>query len=229
MNTPHSKAEVLRQSVSNRVSHWSIAVSTLVLIFTGLVQLPMAGRYGLADLPGMTWTADYQATLVIHYIAALVLFFGAVYHVVYAMISRRYSIIPRRGDMKQSVKIIAAMLGKGEEPPSHKYLAEQRIAYAFIGLSILVVLLSGLVKVVKNLPTVQLDPAVIYTATLAHNVSAVLVIVGVLGHFGAFAFKANRAALPAMFHGRMSADVAKHRYSLWYEDEFGERDDDLAA
>lgn len=229
MGTRHSGAVVLRQSLSNRVSHWSIAVSTLVLIFTGLVQLPMAGRYGLADLPGMAWTADYRTTLVVHYVAALVLLFGVVYHVVYALISRRYSILPRRGDVKQSVKIIAAMLGKGEEPPSHKYLAEQRIAYAFIGLSVVVVLLSGLVKVVKNLPAVQLDPAVIGIATLAHNISAVLVVVGVLGHFAAFAFKANRAALPAMFHGRMSADVAKHRYSLWYEDEFGERDDELAA
>lgn len=229
MDTRHSEDTVLRQSLSNRASHWLIAISTLVLIPTGFGQLPMAGRYGIADLPGMAWTADYQATLVIHYIAALILFFGVIYHVVYALITRRYSMLPRRGDVKESVKIISAMLGKGEEPPSHKYLAEQRIAYAFIGLSVVVVLLSGLVKVAKNLSTVQFDPSIIGFATLAHNISAVLVIIGVLGHFAAFAFKANRAALPAMFHGRMSRDVAKHRYSLWYEEEFGHADDDLAA
>ncbi|MHB8050669.1 MAG: formate dehydrogenase subunit gamma [Coriobacteriia bacterium] len=222
MTKRHSEDTVLRQSLANRASHWLIALSTFVLVFTGLGQMPMAGRYGVADLPGMAWTADYQVTLAIHYIAAFVLFFGVVFHVVYALMTRRFSILPRRGDFKESVKIIAAMLGKGEEPPSHKYLAEQRIAYAFIGGSILVVLLSGLVKVVKNLPGVQLDPTVIYYATLAHNISAVLVIVGIIGHFAAFAFKANRAALPAIFNGRMSREVAQHRYSLWYEEEFGE-------
>lgn len=38
--------------------------------------------------------------------------------------------VPRRGDLKESLLIILAMFGFGEEPKSHKFLAEQRLAYA---------------------------------------------------------------------------------------------------
>lgn len=112
--------------------------------------------------------------------------------------------------------IISAMLGRGEEPPSHKYLAEQRLAYAFIGGSTLAVIASGLVKVAKNIPGVFIDGSVVWFATLAHNVSAMLVIAGVLGHFAAFLIKANRALLPAMLHGHVDREYVAERHSLWY-------------
>lgn len=207
---------ILRQPVSNRISHWLVALSTFVLIFSGLGQMPMYARYGLSALPGMAWTADYEITLTMHYAAAAVLFFAVVFHIADALFRRSYAIMPRKGDFKESAQIIAAMLGKGEEPASHKYLAEQRLAYAFIGISTLVVLVSGLIKVVKNLPGVQLDPTVLWWTTFAHNASAVVLILGVVGHFAAFIFKENRALLPAMFDGRVDREYAEHRHSLWY-------------
>ena len=45
----------------------------LVLGFTGMMQMPMATRYGLTRLPGMAWTGDFYATLNIHYVAGALL------------------------------------------------------------------------------------------------------------------------------------------------------------
>ena len=41
------------------------------------MQLPVASRYGIAKVPGLTWTGDFYTTLNVHYIlAALLLALG---------------------------------------------------------------------------------------------------------------------------------------------------------
>ncbi|HET6499016.1 MAG TPA: cytochrome b/b6 domain-containing protein [Coriobacteriia bacterium] len=205
-----------RQSFENRLSHWLVAGSTFALIFTGFGQMPMYSRYGIADLPGMAWAADYHLTLLLHYVSGAVLVFAVVFHVSGAILTKRFALLPRKGDLRESIRIIAAMLGKGEEPPSGKYLAEQRLAYAFIGTSILVVVVSGIIKVLKNLPGVDMHPLAIFAATTAHNIAAVLIVLGVAGHLAAFMFKENRSLLPAMFDGTVDRTYAARRHPLWY-------------
>ena len=220
MNAPlnRSSGRILRQSFENRLSHWLVAISTFVLIFTGFGQMPMYARYGIAALPGMAWAADYQLTLLLHYTAGAVLVFAVVFHVLGAIVTSRYDIMPRKGDVKESAQIIAAMFGRGEEPPSHKYLAEQRLAYAFIGANVLLVVISGIIKVVKNLPGIDMNPTFLFITTAVHNAAAVFIILGVVGHLAAFVFKANRALLPAMIDGTVDREYAKHRHPLWYRE-----------
>lgn len=43
------------------------------LVFSGFAQMPIFKRYYIADIPGMAWTADFFATLNIHYISAMIL------------------------------------------------------------------------------------------------------------------------------------------------------------
>jgi len=207
-----------RQSVENRVVHWLVALATFALIFSGFGQMPMYARYGIADLPGMAWAADYHLTLSIHYIAGAVLLFAIVLHLVSTIATRRFTILPRKGDFRESAKIIAAMLGRGKEPVSGKYLADQRLAYAFIGGNLLLVTITGLVKVIKNLPGVFLDPTLIFVTTTLHNVAAMAIVFGVIGHLAAFTIKANRQLLRAMFDGTVDREYAKERHGLWYSE-----------
>jgi formate dehydrogenase gamma subunit len=213
---------ILRQPFENRLSHWLAAISTFVLIFSGFGQMPMYARYGISSLPGMAWAADYQLTLLLHYAAGAVLVFAVVFHVLGAIVTNRYDIMPRKGDVKESVQIIAAMLGRGDEPPSHKYLAEQRLAYAFIGANVILVLISGIIKVVKNLPGIDMNPVFLFITTAVHNAAAVFIILGVVGHLAAFVFKENRALLPAMIDGTVEREYAEHRHELWYEELYPE-------
>lgn len=215
---PDRRDRIMRQSIENRLSHWLTALSTFVLIFTGFGQMPMYSRYGISSLPGMGWAADYHLTLLLHYVAGAVLVFAVVFHITGALLTKRFALVPRRGDVRESVHIIAAMLGKGEAPPSHKYLAEQRLAYAFIGTSILIVTVSGVIKVLKNLPGVELHPLAIFAATTAHNIAAVFIVLGVVGHLAAFIFKENRALLPAMLDGTVDREYAARRHPLWYQE-----------
>ncbi|QGY41579.1 4Fe-4S ferredoxin [Pseudodesulfovibrio cashew] len=46
-----------------------------LLTFTGFLQMPLARRYYLTDLPGMAWTGDFHLVHKLHYMLAAALLF----------------------------------------------------------------------------------------------------------------------------------------------------------
>jgi formate dehydrogenase gamma subunit len=222
---PGERAKVKRLSASARFVHWTVALSTVALVFTGLGQMPMYARYKVDQLPLLGWSSDFDIAITIHYVAAAALILAAVYHVALHGLRRDFDILPRRGDVKESYHIIKSMLGRGEEPPSDKYLAEQRLAYAFIAGSLLLIILTGYVKVLKNLPGVDLPYSLLWTVTTVHNLATFMLLFGVIGHLVAFIFKENRHLLPGMFHGKVDLEYAQRRHCKWCE-RLGITDDD---
>lgn len=212
------KQKVIRQNLSNRINHWLVAISTFALIFSGFGQMPMYKRYGVASLPGLGWSADFHLTLVMHYIAGVVLISAGVFHLVYVLATRKFHILPRRGDLKESLQIVGAMCKLCKAPGSHKYLAEQRLAYAYIGLTLALIAVTGIIKVYKNAPGVNLSQDMLLIVTNLHNLAAILLLLGIFGHLAAFAFKENRALLSAMFSGCVELDYVRERHIHWYSD-----------
>mgnify|MGYP003763942951 CR=1 FL=1 len=204
-----------RHTLSDRVVHWGVALSIFLLLFSGFGQMPMYKRYKVADLPGLAWSADYGATLLLHYIGAAVLIGVAAYHVLFTLRTRRLGLLPRRGDLKESVQIIAAMLTGKPEPPSGKFLAEQRLAYAYMAATVLLLILTGLVKVIKNLPGVSLPYAVLKWNTALHNIGTGLIILGIVAHLAAFLLRPNRPLVKSIFTGTVDAEYARKRHPLW--------------
>lgn len=209
--------KVRRHGFTVRFVHWTVALSTIILIFSGFGQMPMYRRYGIANIPGLGWSGDFAVTLPLHYIASMFLILGVIYHIVYHVMRKQFEIFPRKGDLKESYLIIKAIFTRGEEPPSDKYLAEQRLAYAFIGSSLLVVGVTGIIKVLKNLAEIQFSEAVMLWATNLHTFFSFMVLFGVIAHLAAFLFKANRSLLPSIFTGKMDLENAKHRHSIWFK------------
>ena len=206
---------ILRQSLRNRLVHWGIALSCFGLIATGILQMPVAKRYGLTLIA--PWTADYFTTLTWHYIFGLIFTFLCVFHVTIHALDAQFDIVPKKGDLVKSVAIIKALLTGQEEPPSEKYLPEQRLAWAGVAVVFALVIVTGLLKAGKNLAGIDLpDPALFWLAQL-HNLGMFLTIVLFIGHMAAFIFKANRELIPAMFNGRVKARYVLHRHSLWIE------------
>ncbi|NMA69873.1 MAG: cytochrome b/b6 domain-containing protein [Desulfitobacterium sp.] len=215
-NNKNNKSKVLRQSLVNRFVHWTTALSIFLLILTGFGQMPLYNRYNVTKLPGAEWLGDYFSTIHLHYIAAVLLIFVVTYHLANAIIRREFDIFPRRGDLRESFLIIKAMLTKGEEPPSDKYLAEQRLAYLFIGGNVLLLIGTGVIKMYKNLPEVELSNSFLFAVTMLHNLGTVLLILGIVAHLAAFIIKANRPLIPGIFTGYIDEEYAKNRHSLWY-------------
>jgi len=208
--------KIVRHSGLVRLVHWSIALSTFTLIITGMFQLPLARRYFIDQLPGLSWTGDYSVTVLVHYLAAAVLLSAASVHVVYHVIRKEYNLIPRKGDMKESYQIIKSMFGFGEEPQSDKYLAEQRLAYAYMAFSFFLIIVTGVIKVIKNFPAVYFPDGFLSWVTNIHNLATFMIIFGIIAHLGAFVIKANWPLLPSMFTGKVDLEYVKHRHSIWY-------------
>jgi len=215
--TVKNKKKIKRHGLSVLFVHCTVAISTFVLIFSGLGQMPLYKRYMLDLVPGLSWVSDFSVTLSIHYWAAVVLIFAIVYHIVFHGIRRDFDMLPRRGDMKESVQIIMAVFGFGKEPENDKYLAEQRLAYIFIGSSLLILVFTGIIKVLKNLPHINFSEDFIYWITQIHNLGTLLIIIGVVVHLGAFIFKENWPMLPGIFTGKIDLEYAKRRHSIWYD------------
>jgi len=206
---------IRRHGFSGRFVHWTVALSTIVLLASGLGQLPLARRYMVDTLPLLGWSSDFGVTLTLHYAAAAGLILAVTYHVVLHGLRREFAILPRRGDLRESWQIVKAMLGRGEEPENDKYLAEQRVAYAFIGGSVVLVIVTGYIKVLKNLGEFALPSWLLWTTTSLHNLAMFLIVLGVAGHLGAFLFKANRKLIPGMLSGKVCSQYASERHAVW--------------
>lgn len=207
--------KVNRQSLSNRLVHAITAFSVFALFFTGFGQMPVYKRYMLNEVPGFSWTADYMTTLWWHYLFGVILIAVAFYHVVYHIMRKEYDVWPKMSDFKGSWVLIKAMATKKEEPPSEKYLPEQRLGYAFIVFWIAVLIITGIIKAVKNVNGVDLSLEALFWTAQIHNLGFFMLILGVAGHLSAFLFKANRYLLPGMLWGKVDACYVKLRHGLW--------------
>lgn len=210
--------KVYRQPLPNRFVHWGIAISIVMLIITGLGQMPLYSRYLLKQPLGTKWLTSYEITLWLHYIFAALLMFFIAYHIVFHIIRKEFHILPKKGDIKGSLLIMKAMILRQKEPPSEKYLPEQRLTYAYFVLAIALVVVTGVIKVIKNLIGVQPTNGILLWGAQLHNIATVLIIVGVFLHIAAFIIKDNRKLLPGMFTGFVDKKYVKERHSLWYKE-----------
>lgn len=209
---------VIRHSAIEIAEHWLIAVSGLLLLFSGFGEFPMYKRFMVTHIPGLGWAGDFWIHLKIHYLAAIVFVSVFVFHIIYHGLSGHRGLLPRRGDVKTSVLTILSFFGIGEEPKTDKYLPEQRLAYLFIGAVSLVLIVTGLVKIFKNLPTIYLPPTLISWATLIHTFTTFLFLFGFLAHIAALVLKVNRPLVRSIFTGKVDLEYVRHRHSLWYDE-----------
>jgi len=209
------KGLVVRHSLIEIIEHWAIAVSGLVLLITGIFELPMANRYYITSLPGLGWSGDFIKALYIHYAASVVFIAASVFHLLYHGILGERGMLPRRGDVGASLLVIKSFFGKGEEPPFEKYLPEQRLAYVGMAFIIAMLILSGLVKTYKNLYAPDMSLTLVLWATWVHNIFFLLFILAFAAHIGALILKPNRPMFRGIFTGTVALDYARHRHPLW--------------
>ncbi len=210
--------KILRHPLRVRVNHWLIAISGILLIFSGFGEMPMYKRYNVVKIPGLAWSEDFHIMLYIHYIAAIVFMAAVFFHIVYHLLRREFSLLPKKGDLRESIHIIKAIITGGPEPQHGKYLAEQRIAYAAFGVTILGLIVTGLIKAYKNLSGVYINPEFLFWVTNVHTLLTMVFVFLLFAHLAAFVLKANRPLFPTMFTGKVRKDYALSRHGKWIQE-----------
>ncbi|MEW6335138.1 MAG: cytochrome b/b6 domain-containing protein [Thermodesulfobacteriota bacterium] len=209
------KNRVVRHGYLELAEHWALALSGLVLLLSGLFELPVAPRYKITAIPGFAWSGDFISSLLIHYVASVVFIVAAFFHLFYHGLLQDHGLIPRKGDLKASVAVIKTFFGKGEEPPFDKYLPEQRLAYLGMAVIMAVIIITGLIKTYKNIYAPDLSYTLVFWSTWLHNIFFILFILAFAGHIGAILLKPNRPMVRGIFTGAVRLDYARHRHPLW--------------
>lgn len=209
---------VKRHELIVMLEHWGIAISGIVLLLSGIFQLPSAARYKITAIPGFWWSGEFFFTLKLHYIASLVFVGLVLFHLVYHLLLKERAMVPKRGDVAESIKVLKSFVTNQPEPPFGKYLPEQRLAYLAIAIPVLMLVVSGLVKTWKNVYAPDLDRTLLLWATWVHNVGFILFFLAFVGHIGALLIKPNRPMLRGMLTGKVRRDYAEHRHPLWIDE-----------
>ena len=213
----HEERAILRHTLVERLEHWILALSGFILVFSGFGELPMYKRYMVTGIPGLSWAGDYYVNLKIHYLSAMVFVSIMVFHALYHGWLGHRGLLPRKGDFRDSAKTILSMLGFGEEPEADKYLPEQRLAYAYLAGVGLILVITGVFKVLKNLPNVYFPPWFITAMTLIHTFATIFFLLGIIAHVAALIFKVNRPMVKPIFTGKMDLEYARNRHPIWYQ------------
>ncbi len=207
---------IKRHNLAVRFSHWVTAMSIFILLFTGFGQMPIYKRYYVDQIAGLGWSSNFQTTLYIHYMAAILLIFISFYYLAYLYFSKEWDILPKKGDFKESMQIFASMVGLAHEPENDKYLAEQRLAFAVTAFSILLLIVTGLIKVYKNLPGNELSVGLVFWTAQMHNLFTVILLLSIIVHLLAFLIKDNRPLAASMFTGNIGSYYVIMRHNKWW-------------
>lgn len=213
----HEEGTILRHTFMERLEHWVLAISGSILVFSGFGELPMYKRYMVTEIPGLSWAGDFYVNLKMHYLAAIVFVSVMVFHALYHGWLGHRGLLPRKGDFRDSAKTLLSMVGIGEEPKADKYLPEQRLAYAYLALIGLILAITGVLKVMKNLPDVYFSPGFVTAITLVHTFGTVFFLPGIMAHLAALVFKVNRPLVKPIFIGKVDLEYARNRHPIWYE------------
>lgn len=205
----------IRHSLTVRITHWVVAFSGILLLFSGFGQLPLYKRYYVTKIPGLSWSSNYEITLLIHYLTAAVFTAAICFHLVYHYRKREFAILPKRGDIGDSIKGFKAMFGLGDEPHHEKFQAKQRIIYTIIGTTSLVLIVTGLIKSYKNLGAIVLDPIFLQCVAITHTVTGGIFMMLFLAHVAALLLKNHRPMIPSMITGKIDKGYAEEHHPGW--------------
>lgn len=206
---------VERHSLTVRFTHWTIALSGILLLFSGFGQMPMYKRYNIVKIPGLAWSSNYEITLLLHYLSAIAFCAAISFHIVYHFKRKEFSILPQKGDLREAIIGFLAMFGIGKEPAHDKFQAKQRIIYLIIGSTSLILVITGLIKSYKNMGVIIVDPLVLQWVAFIHSGAAMFFMLLFCAHVAAFTLKGHRPMVRSMITGKISEEFARNHHPKW--------------
>lgn len=203
--------QVLRHDGAARITHWSHALGTTVLLVTGIA---LGGKY----LPTLVGSGQPVATMMnVHFVAVVFFLFGTFYYAANAVLApQRYKEhLPGKDAVGVSMRHFSAMFGnKADAPAEAKYLESEKIAYVLAGVVTITIIITGLLKVAAH--AMGVPAALLALATPLHDIATFVMIVFYVPHilFAAI-LPMGWPLLKSMLTGYVGLDYAKHEHSAW--------------
>lgn len=195
-----------------RAAHWANAIAFVVLAISGLVMA--FGKFFLLPVIGGTLFGYFTYLL-----KNLHNFFGPLFVVSLLIVIVVFirDEFPRRGDLGWLLKAGGVFSKSGEEPPTHRFNAGEKVVFwAGVVVLGLVVAASGLV-LDKLIPSLVYERATMQVSHMIHAVAGVLMmcLIGFHIYLGTVGV---RGAYKAMRHGYVDEAWAQEHHAYWHDD-----------
>jgi formate dehydrogenase subunit gamma len=195
-----------------RSAHWANAIAFCILAISGLVMA--FGKFFLLPVMGLSLYGGLTYVL-----KNLHNFAGPVFAVslVIVIVTFIRDEFPQSGDLRWLLRIGGVFSKSGEEPPSHRFNAGEKVVF-WIGAFVLGIIVVGSGLVMDMLiPNVVYERDTMQVANMIHGVAAVLMATITLLHIylGTIGM---RGAYKAMRTGYVDEEWAREHHAYWYED-----------
>lgn len=204
--------QIERFTAFERAAHWANAIAFVILAISGIVMafgkffiLPI---FGGAIFGPVTW-----------FLKTLHNFVGPLFAVSLAIMFFTFvrDNWPQKGDLRWMLRAGGLFSRKGEEPPSNRFNAGEKVVF-WGGVLVLgsIVVGSGLV-LDKLIPNVDYTRGTMQVAHMVHAIATVLMMCMIAGHIY-IGTVGMRGAYAAMRHGWVGEEWAREHHAYWYED-----------
>lgn len=209
---------IIRHDEHMFFSHWSHALSVVILAGTGIVL-------GSLFLPRFAHTPESVAFAInIHFVGSVIFVFGLFYAISdLALNGGLKDLLPGADDVKDSLSYYGSKLGMGVPPKQGKYLASEKLSFP-----VWVVLVAGTTVTggIKAAAHVWSLPAEFMAAmTYIHGICALCLLAMLALHvFLGAIVPWSWPLLRSMLTGYMAEEYVRKNHILWYQ-EIEERKD----
>lgn len=204
-STVMRSGEVPRYNANERVTHWIVAITFLLLAASGLAFFHPAFWFLTSLLGGGVWARILHP------------FIGVVMFVFFALMALRYwkDNIIQSYDREWKKRLADVINNRDHNLPEiDKYNIGQKQLFWVMVVTIILLLVSG-VMLWRPYFADAFSIPLIRIAAVVHAVSAFLLMVGIVVHIYSAIFWV-RGSLRAMTRGTVSHAWAKHHHPLWY-------------
>ena len=219
------KTMVQRFTRSQRVQHFLLLISFIILIITGLALKFHDSWLGKLVI---TLEGGVIARGIFHRSAAVLLIFVAFYHFLY-IIFTRYAheefllMVPRLKDFEDAFQSVSFALGlSSEHPRVDKYAPQEKFQYWAVVAGSLVMIITGLVLWYQTQAMLILPKWAIDITQVAHGYQGVIIaVVILLWHLYIVHLNPKRFPMSRIWiDGKISLEELKTEHSLEYKREY---------
>jgi formate dehydrogenase subunit gamma len=201
---------IRRFTTSERIAHWTLGLSFVLLGLTGLVLT--FGKYVLLPVIGYTlfgWLATFTKNL--HN------FVGPVFSMTLPIFIVMYirNNLPASYDLKWLIQLGGLLAPKGEHAPSGKFSAAEKLY--FWGMVCVVSVVLAVTGLILDFPNFDQTRGQMQLANTIHMIAAMIGIAMASFHIY-LGTVGTKEAYEGMRYGYVDETWAKEHHNLWYED-----------
>lgn len=205
-------ARIRRHDAGTFFDHWSVTLSSLLLIVTGIL---LGNPFNRRVFEGVE---PVGLSMNLHFFGALLFVFVAFQHPTYYLVrAARRDILPAPADIPKAVAHYAAKLARRSAPREGKYMASAKLAYLAWGVVIAGLTITGTVKVAAHVWK-DIAPSVMQAMTWLHDVFGLLAVALLVVHLAVVFLPSSWPLLRSMFTGFVPAEYVREHHADWHDE-----------